>query len=89
MIFDPQYPIYIHHSYVDMRKGHNTLSRVVINQMEKEPHLVLYFSSSQEVAKHVRPSSLMAMDLSLFTRKLSVEDLCLLMIFRLLLKSRK
>lgn len=36
MIFDPSYPIYIYHDYVDMRKGHNTLSYVVTQKMNME-----------------------------------------------------
>lgn len=33
MIFDPSYPIFLFPKYVDMRKGHNTLSFIVLNQM--------------------------------------------------------
>ena len=29
MIFDPIYPIYVYPNYVDMRKGHNTLSFMI------------------------------------------------------------
>lgn len=36
MIFDPQYPIYLFHDYVDMRKGHNTLSYIVTHKMDHE-----------------------------------------------------
>ena len=56
MIFDPKYPIFIHHSYVDMRKGHNTLSRVVITQMEKEltsGALFLFVSKSRKACKAI------------------------------------
>ena len=34
MIFDPQYPIFLYPEYVDMRKGHNTLSYIVIQKMD-------------------------------------------------------
>lgn len=56
MIFDPKYPIYIYHDYVDMRKGHNTLSYVVINQMEKEltsGALFLFVSKSRKATKAI------------------------------------
>jgi transposase len=33
MIFDPNYPIFLFHDYVDMRKGHNTLAYIVTHVM--------------------------------------------------------
>lgn len=33
MIFDSGYPIFLYPQYVDMRKGHNTLSFIVLNLM--------------------------------------------------------
>lgn len=36
MIFDPGYPIFLYHEYVDMRKGHNTLSYVVLEKTEAD-----------------------------------------------------
>ena len=33
MLFDPQYPIFLYPDHVDMRKGHNTLSFIVIQKM--------------------------------------------------------
>ena len=36
VIFDPQYPIFLYPDYVDMRKGHNTLSYIVIQKMNLE-----------------------------------------------------
>ena len=34
MIFNPQYPIFLYPDYVDMRKGHNTLSFIIIQKMD-------------------------------------------------------
>jgi transposase len=56
MIFDPKYPIFIYPEYVDMRKGHNTLSYVVINQMEKEltsGALFLFISKNRKATKSI------------------------------------
>lgn len=36
MIFDPKYPIFIFNSYIDMRKGHNSLSHLVTHQMDHD-----------------------------------------------------
>lgn len=36
MIFDLSYPIYLYPDYVDMRKGHNTLSSLVLHEMNLE-----------------------------------------------------
>ena len=36
MIFDPKYPIFIFNSYIDMRKGHNSLSHLVTYQMDHD-----------------------------------------------------
>ena len=36
MIFNPSFPIYLFPEHVDMRKGHNTLSAVVLDQMDLE-----------------------------------------------------
>ena len=33
MIFDPKYPIFLFHQFVDMRKGHNTLAHIVSHVM--------------------------------------------------------
>ena len=33
MLFDPCYPIYLYPQYTDMRKGHNTLSYIVLQKM--------------------------------------------------------
>ena len=64
MIFDPNFPIYLYYDYVDMRKGHNTLSYIVIQKMNLDLlsaiHLLFSFSSP----KIARPASqyfLMAM----------------------------
>jgi transposase len=56
MIFDPKYPIYIFNDYVDMRKGHNTLSYVVTQQMDMEllsGSLFLFVSKSRKACKAI------------------------------------
>ena len=56
MIFDPSYPIYIYHDYVDMRKGHNTLSYVVTEKMDLEllsGALFLFVAKSRKALKAI------------------------------------
>jgi len=56
MIFDPSYPIYIYHDYVDMRKGHNTLSYVVTEKMDMEllsGALFLFVAKSRKAIKAI------------------------------------
>jgi transposase len=56
MIFDPKYPIYLFHEYTDMRKGHNTLSFIVINKIEKEimtGSLFLFVAKNRKAAKAI------------------------------------
>lgn len=56
MIFDPSYPIYIFHNYVDMRKGHNTLSHVVTHKMKHEllsGALFLFVAKSRKACKAI------------------------------------
>ena len=36
MIFNPEYPIFLYPQYTDMRKGHNTLSSIVLQKMGKD-----------------------------------------------------
>ena len=33
MLFNPRYSIFLYHQYTDMRKGHNTLSYIVLQKM--------------------------------------------------------
>ena len=33
MLFNPRYFIFLYHQYTDMRKGHNTLSCIVLQKM--------------------------------------------------------
>ena len=56
MIFDPQYPIYLYHEYVDMRKGHNTLAFIVIQKMNLDllsGGLFLFVSKNRKSCKAV------------------------------------
>lgn len=56
MIFDPNYPIFLYHDYVDMRKGHNTLSFVVSQQMNMDlmaGALFLFVAKSRKACKAI------------------------------------
>ena len=56
MIFDPSYPIFIYHDYVDMRKGHNTLSYVITEKMDLEllsGALFLFVAKSRKALKAI------------------------------------
>ena len=56
MIFDPQYPIYLYPEPVDMRKGHNSLSGVVLNSMNLEllsGALFLFISKNRKACKAI------------------------------------
>lgn len=56
MIFDPKYPIFLFHDYVDMRKGHNTLSFIVINKIKREimsGALFLFVAKNRKAAKAI------------------------------------
>lgn len=54
MFFDPQYPIFLYHDYVDMRKGHNTLTYIVTHKMNEEimnGSLFLFVAKNRKSAK--------------------------------------
>ena len=56
MIFDPSYPIFLHHEYVDMRKGHNTLSFIVLQKMDLEllsGALFLFVAKNRKACKAI------------------------------------
>ena len=56
MIFDPKYPIYLYPDYVDMRKGHNTLSYVILKKMNLEPlsgALFLFVAKNRKSCKAI------------------------------------
>jgi hypothetical protein len=56
MIFDPSYPIFLYHDYVDMRKGHNTLAFVVTQKMDMElmtGALFLFAAQSRKTCKAI------------------------------------
>lgn len=56
MIFDPSYPIFLYHDYVDMRKGHNTLSFVVTQRMDMDlmtGALFLFVAKSRKACKAI------------------------------------
>lgn len=56
MIFDPKYPIFIFNEYVDMRKGHNTLSQIVTHKMKHEllsGSLFLFVSKNRKSTKAI------------------------------------
>lgn len=56
MIFDPSYPIFLYHDYVDMRKGHNTLSFIVTQKMEVDlmtGALFLFVAKSRKACKAI------------------------------------
>lgn len=56
MIFDPSYPIFLYHDYVDMRKGHNTLSFVVSQRMDMDlmtGALFLFVAKSRKACKAI------------------------------------
>ena len=54
MLFDPQYPIFLYPAHVDMRKGHNTLSFIVIQKMNLDllsGALFLFISKNRKACK--------------------------------------
>lgn len=56
MIFDPQYPIFLYPEYVDMRKGHNTLSFVVTQKMKLDllcGALFLFVAKNRKACKAI------------------------------------
>ena len=56
MIFDPQYPIFLYPEYVDMRKGHNTLSYIVIQKMDLDllsGALFLFVAKNRKACKAI------------------------------------
>jgi transposase len=56
MIFDPSYPIFLYHDYIDMRKGHNTLSHVVTYKMDMElmsGALFLFVAKNRKATKAI------------------------------------
>ena len=56
MIFDPSYPIFLYHGYIDMRKGHNTLSHVVTHKMDLElmfGALFLFVAKNRKATKAI------------------------------------
>jgi transposase len=56
MIFDPSYPIFLYHDYIDMRKGHNTLSHVVTHIMDMElmsGALFLFVAKNRKATKAI------------------------------------
>jgi transposase len=56
MIFDPSYPIFLYHDYIDMRKGHNTLSHVVTHKMDMElmsGALFLFVAKNRKATKAI------------------------------------
>lgn len=56
MIFDPSYPIYLYPEYVDMRKGHNTLSFLVLKKMNMEllsGALFLFVAKNRKAVKAI------------------------------------
>ena len=56
MIFNPKYPIFLYPEYVDMRKGHNTLSYIVVQKMELEllsGALFLFVAKNRKAVKAI------------------------------------
>ena len=56
MIFDPKYPIFLYPDYVDMRKGHNTLSYIVIQKMDRDllsGALFLFVAKNRKACKAI------------------------------------
>ena len=56
MIFDPNFPIYLYYDYVDMRKGHNTLSYIVIQKMNLDllsGALFLFVAKNRKACKSI------------------------------------
>ena len=56
MIFDPGYPIFLYPDYVDMRKGHNTLSFIIIQKMNLDllsGALFLFVAKNRKACKAV------------------------------------
>ncbi len=56
MIFDPSYPIYLYPKYVDMRKGHNTLSFIVLKLMKLDlvsGSLFLFVAKNRKAVKAI------------------------------------
>ena len=56
MLFDKKYPIYLYPEYTDMRKGHNTLSYIVLEKMNLEllsGALFLFISKNRKSCKAI------------------------------------
>jgi transposase len=56
MIFDPKYPIFLFHDYVDMRKGHNTLTYIVTQTMDfdlLDGSLFLFVGKNRKACKAI------------------------------------